>query len=227
MMQHTDTTEPLTLRNERRDFPEWHLGRPAYALWALEFDTAVVMPHMEAAQRGLAPWLLEGYCRQPHITLSLCGLPNASPLHADDFGPDRMHAQVQALQRAQPAVFEIEIGGLDTFSSVPYLAVQEPGGQLAALRACLANADTQGVPDSYVAHVTVGLYADVWPLAMVQTHLDRCVLPRPVRVPVTGVSLLSYAAAEIGGPLQCLASYTFGSGRLHWHGTPLFVAANG
>lgn len=226
MKSHSDTSEALTLRNERRDFPEWHLGRPAYVLWALEFDTAVLMPHMDAAQRALAPWLLEGYCRQPHITLSLCGFPSAAPVHADDFGPDLLHAQVQALQRAQPAVFEIEVGALDTFSSVPYLTVHEHGAQLAALRACLVKADFQGVADSYVPHVTVGLYADAWPLAVVQTQLDGCVLPAPVRVPVTGVSLLSYAAAEIGGPLQCLARYTFGSGSLQWLGTPLFLAAN-
>ncbi len=222
-MDPADLSEPLTLRNERRDFPEWHLGRPAYVLWALEFDAAAVLPHMEAAQRELAPWLLDGYCRQPHITLSLCGFPSAAPRHADDFGAERLHAQVRALQRAQPAVFEIEIGGLDTFSSVPYVTVQAPGGRLAALRACLVNTDMQGLPDSYVPHVTVGLYAGAWPLAEVQTQLRRCVLPAPVRVPVTGVSLLSYAAAEIGGPLQCLARYGFDSGCLQWHGTPLFA----
>ena len=123
-------------------------------------------------------------------------------------------AQVQAMRALQLTTFEIEIGGLDTFSSVPYFTVQEPSGQLAALRACMAKKDLQGMPDSYVPHVTVGLYANAWPLAMVQARLNRCVLPEPVRVPVTGLSLLSYAAAEIGGPLTCLARYGFDSGRL-------------
>jgi hypothetical protein len=78
----------------------------------------------------------------------------------------------------------------------------------------MAKKDLQGMPDSYVPHVTVGLYADAWPLAMVQARLSRCVLPEPQRVSVTGLSLLSYAAAEIGGPLTCLARYGFDSGRL-------------
>jgi hypothetical protein len=44
---------------------------------------------------------------------------------------------------------------------------------------------------------------------MVQARLSRCVLPEPQRVSVTGLSLLSYAAAEIGGSLSCLNSYSF------------------
>jgi hypothetical protein len=58
--------------------------------------------------------------------------------------------------------------------------------------------------------MTVGLYADAWPLAAVQARLRSCVLPEPVRVPVRGISLLSYQAADIGGELSCLARYPFG-----------------
>ena len=206
-----DENEPaaFTLRNVRRDFPEWHLGRPTYALWALDFDATLVLPRMQAAQAQLADLLLDGYERQPHITLNLCGFPSATPGRADEFGPDMISAQVQAMQALRLAEFEIEIGGLDTFSSVPYFTVREADTQLAALRACLAKAASQAVADDYVPHVTVGLYADAWPMASVRARLLACALPEPVRVLVRGVSLLSYAAAEIGGPLSCLARYTF------------------
>ena len=119
-MQHDkNASEAFTLRNERRDFVQWHLGRPAYVLWALEFDTACLLPRLQQAQVQLADLLLDGYCRQPHVTLGLCGFPSAAPQQADDFGADLIHTHVQALQRARPAAFEIEIGGLDSFSSVP------------------------------------------------------------------------------------------------------------
>ena len=205
--------EVFTVRNVRRDFVEWHLGRPAYVLWALDFDTAAVLPRMQAAQTQLADLLLDGYCRQPHITLSLCGFPIDSPVHADDFGPELIEAQVQAMRQLGLASFEIEIGGLDTFTSVPYFTVTETSGQLAALRACLTAEGAQAASGDYVPHVTVGLYADAWPLAAVQARLRRCMLPEPVRVPVRGISLLSYQAADIGGALSCLASYPFDSGR--------------
>lgn len=211
MNHELDVSDLFTVRNERRDFPEWHLGRPAYVLWALDFDTTGVLPLMRAAQSQLADLLLDGYCRQPHITLGLCGFPSASPVHADDFGPDLIQSQVQAMQALRLVPFEIEIGGLDTFASVPYFSVHEASGKLAALRACLTKKDTQSGNDDYVPHLTVGLYAHAWPLNAVQARLRDCVLPEPepVRVLVTGVSLLSYKAAEIGGPLTTLSRYPF------------------
>jgi hypothetical protein len=175
-MNHTPIApQAFTLRNVRRDFPEWHLGRPAYALWALAFDVTAVMPRLQAAQGHLAPWLLDGYCRQPHITVSLCGFPTARPLHADDFGPKRLLAQMDALQQMRPARFAIEVGGLDTFTSVPYLTVHEGQGQLQKLHDCLAIADLPAMLDPYIPHITVGLYADAWPMATVQAALNRLV----------------------------------------------------
>jgi 2'-5' RNA ligase len=234
MSHRANTAEAFTLRNERRDFPQWHRGRPDYALWALDFDTAAIAPRMAAAQRHLAPWLLDGYVRQAHITLSLCGFPSPTPRHADDFGPAQLRAQLAALQQARPLPFAIAIGGLATFSSVPYFTVQAAGATLQTLRACLAAPAALALPDRYVPHVTVGLYADAWPLAAVQQSLDAFAMCEPgfenVRVLVSGVSLLAYTASEIGGCLRCLARYDFATGALHctpgfpfdpadvWHG---------
>jgi 2'-5' RNA ligase len=210
MKQESEVSEMYTLRNVRRDFVEWHLGRPAYVLWALDFDTTMVLPPLRAAQTQLADLLLGGYCRQPHVTLSLCGFPSDAPVHADDFGPELIQAQVQAVQQLRLAPFEIEIGGLETFTSVPYFTVHDASGSLAALRASLAAKTSHAAGGDYVPHMTVGLYADAWPLAAVQARLRSCVLPEPVRVPVRGISLLSYQAADIGGELSCLARYPFG-----------------
>jgi 2'-5' RNA ligase len=230
MSHHASRAEAFTLRNERRDFPEWHLGRPDYALWALEFDSTAIAARMAAAQRHLAPWLLDGYVRQAHITLSLCGFPSALPRHADDFGPAQLRAQLAALQQVRPLPFAIAIGGLATFSSVPYLTVQAAGATLQTLRACLAAPSALAAPDRYVPHVTVGLYADAWPMPAVQQSLDAFAMCEPgcedVSARVSGVSLLAYTATEIGGRLRCLASYDFESGALHCKPGFPFAPAN-
>lgn len=206
----------LTIRNVRRDFPEWHRGRPRYALWTLDMDVAPVRERVLAAQHHLADLLLDGYQRQPHITLSLCGFPSDAPRHADDFGAEALRAQLSALRQERPRPFEIEIGALASFTSVPYLSVYDEGGHIAALRGCLACGDIN-VPDgAYTPHVTVGLYADAWPLPAVQARLDSFVCNEPLRLRVASVSLMAYAATEIGGPLRRVADYDFAGGTLRW-----------
>jgi 2'-5' RNA ligase len=206
----------LTLRNVRRDFPEWHLGRPRYALWALDVDVAPVRQRVQAAQSHLAEFLLGGYQRQPHITLTLCGFPTNTPRHADDFGPETLRAQLDALRQARPEPFEIDIGALDSFTSAPYLTVRDAGGHIAALRRHLAAGDRNEPDGAYTPHVTVGLYADAWPTAAVQARLDNFACGVPLRLRVTGVSLMAYAAGEISGLLTRVADYGFDSSALCW-----------
>lgn len=206
----------LTLRNEQRDFPEWHLGRPHYALWALDVDIPALRQRVAAAEKHLSSLLLADYCRQPHVTLSLCGFPSACPQQADDFGAAALAAQLAALRRAQPRPFDIEVGALASFASVPYLAVQDAGGQIAALRECLAGGSLNDSCGTYTPHVTVGLYADAWPMSEVQARLASFAGRQALRLRISGISLLSYASAHIGGALACRARYDFQSETLHW-----------
>ena len=206
----------LTLRNEQRDFPEWHLGRPHYALWALDVDVPALRQRVAAADGHLSGLLLADYCRQPHVTLSLCGFPSACPQHTDDFGAAALAAQLAALRRAQPRPFDIEVGALASFASVPYLAVQDAGGQIAALRECLAGGSLNDSCGTYTPHVTVGLYADAWPMSQVQARLASFAGREALHLRISGISLLSYASAHIGGALACRARYDFQGETLHW-----------
>jgi 2'-5' RNA ligase len=215
-------TDTFTIRNERRDFPEWHLGRPRYALWALDLDLAAVRQRVDAAQVHMADYLLDGYRRQPHVTLGVCGFPSDSPVHADDFGAESLQAHLAALRVARPAPFEIHIGNLDTFSSVPYFTVDEPRGQLASIRQCITHNASHAPHAQYTAHVTVGLYAAAWPMQAVQSRLDTLRFENTLRVRVTGMSLLAYEATEISGPLQTLAHFDFETAALKWQGRPAF-----
>ena len=206
----------LTLRNAQRDFPEWHLGRPHYALWALEVDVPAIRQRVAAAERHLFGLLLPDYCRQPHVTLSLCGFPSACPQHADDFGAAALATQLAALRHAQPRPFDIEVGALASFTSAPYLAVQNAGGQIAALRECLAGGSLNDFCGTFTPHVTVGLYADAWPMSAVQVRLASFADTEALRLQISGISLLSYASAQIGGALACMARYDFQSETLPW-----------
>ena len=208
--------EPLTLRNERRDFREWHRGRPHYLLWAIDVDLPAVRTRVAAAQRALDGLLLDGYRRQPHITLALCGFParGAEPA-ADEFETAWLQARVEALETARIAPFALALGGLESFSSAPFLHVAGAHGALAALRACL-HAHTPHPQGEYVPHVTVGLYADAHPTATVAARFDAFAPGPPLHCAVERIALMGYAAAEIGGALFTLAEWNLAARRLHW-----------
>ena len=216
-----------TLRNEQRDFTQWHRGRGHYALWALLPDCVALEQRVQAAQARLSKWLLEGYRRQPHITLGLCGFPSTCATQDDDFEATVLRRQLDALRELRPAPFGITVGGLDSFSSVPYLAVQAQAADLGSLRQCLAtNAAINTPPDRYTPHVTVGLYAGAWPLSTLHAAFDRFTVNAPLHLEISAIQLLSYAAAEIGGPLQLLANYDFASGSLRWEDSTVGLPAS-
>jgi hypothetical protein len=210
--------EPHTLRNARGDFSAWHRGRPHYLLWALDVDQAAVRARVADAQHALHGLLLDGYRRQPHVTLALCGFPAQAPSAADEFDAAWLDARVAALRAARIAPFTIEIGALESFSSAPFLCVQGGGDALDALRACLQPAVGHPQGD-YVAHVTVGLYAGAWPTAAVASRFDAFRAGPPLRCEITRISLMGYIAEEIGGALFTLADWQLTAQTLQWHDT--------
>jgi 2'-5' RNA ligase len=210
-----------TLENVRRDFPEWHRGRPRYLLWAIDADQPAVREQVARATHHLQDLLLAGYVRQPHLTLALCGFPTDEPRQDDDFGPTALLAQLKALRAAACAPFMLQIGHLASFSSAPFLAVQDLEGGLGVLRDAL-SATTHPTGSPYVPHVTVGLYNGRYSTPKVQARLDAHAA-RPVLCPVDRISLMSYASAEIGGPLAHLADYDLASQVLVWRDDPLHL----
>jgi len=208
-----------TQRNERRDFVEWHRGRSPYVFWALDVDTPDVGRRVAAAQRHLSGLLLDGYERQPHVTLELCGFAATAPLLAEDeFDASHLEAQVAAMPKGAPAPFEIEIGPLDSFTSAPYLALDDASQGIAAVRACLAIDGAWRLFGDYVPHVTVGLYADAWPADAVGARLASFGMGEPVRLRIGRVSLMSYDPARIGGPLGRLGCFHLDSRDMRWQG---------
>jgi len=207
-----------TVCNVRRDFPEWHLGRSPYVFWALDVDFPAVRAQVARAGEHLADWLLDGYYRQPHVTLDLCGFPCAVPGRADEFSPALLERQCLALRTACVPVFEIEVGGLASFSSAPFLKVSDRDGQIVAVRECLAMDGQFRLFGEYIPHVTVGLYGGAWPAGELGASLAGFPAGDNANCRIERISLMSYQPSEVGGPLNCLADYWLASGEMRWHG---------
>lgn len=205
------------MASERRDFVEWHRGRSPYVFWALDVDTPELRHELSQAERHLSGLLLDDYRRQPHVTLDLCGFPAASPGDSDEFSGAWLGTRLQRLRVAGLAEFEIEIGGLNSFISAPYLDVRGADASLASIRQCLADSGGNRLLGNYVPHCTVGLYAAAWPAGPVVERLRDFAGQRAVRLTIKRISLMSYQPSEIAGPLGLLGDYWLASGRMAWY----------
>ena len=192
---------PKTIPAEIRDFPEWHRGRETYAVWILPLEDDAVREIFEAAQEHLDGYLLEPNRRQPHITLFVCGFLVAKPQYNDDFTHEQLQAQLQTLEKADTTPFEIEVGGLNSFASAPFLEIHDPEGGIARLREVLSHGAREFRTAPYTPHLTIGLYADAFPSESVMKRLAS--FPRtPVRWEVNQITLATYKAHEFAGKLS-------------------------
>lgn len=191
--------------SELRDFPEWHQGRPQYALWAVLPQSPALEHRIALARTGLRDILLPDYHRAAHVTVEVCGFPSGQARNPDDFDQARLAAQLGALSKARVAPFELSIGGLDSFATAPYLEVGDDGS-LARLRAAMGDRGISGDGFEFVPHITLGLYG----VAASRGELLERFAAMPfddLRVPVRRLHLLGYAPAVIGGTLTVLATW--------------------
>jgi len=191
---------PTTIPAEIRDFPEWHHGRETYAVWILQLEDDAIWEKFKAAREHLNGYLLEPYPRQPHITLFVCGFLVDAPQYNDDITQPQLEAQFRTLQETNVASFEIEIGGLNSFASAPFLEVRDTEGGITRLREALSNGAREFRTAPYRPHLTVGLYADAFDSLEVTSHLSK--FPSaPIRWKVESITLTTYQAQKIAGAL--------------------------
>lgn len=205
-----------TIKSVRQDFKEWHQGRLRYALWAIDVDFPAVRRQVSDAEQHLEKFLLEGYCRQPHITVGVSGFLSAKPHNTDDYVRSNFEADVDALNNLQIQPFEIEIGTLASFSSAPFLHVNDPTNSLHKLHTCLHSV-TGDASFHYVPHLTVGLYSEAWSTKAVSGYMDAFPQYFVTNHSISRISLMSYAAAEIGGKLVTIADYDLACSQIQWH----------
>ena len=196
MLNQVQTTVPA----ENRDYPEWHNGRETYAVWVLLLEEEGIQNKFKAAREHLSGYLLEPYRRQPHITLFVCGFLVEKPRYNDDFTLKQLRSQIQALDEPSIQPFEIEIGGLDSFASAPFLSVSDPNDGIARLREALSLGAREFRTAPYTPHLTVGLYSGAFPSEEVTRRLAE--FPeKQIRLNVEQIAFASYRAQEIAGPL--------------------------
>ena len=191
---------PVTIPAETRDFPEWHHGRETYAVWILPLENGVIWEKFKAARQHLDGYLLKPYPRQPHITLFVCGFLVDRLQYNDDFTRTQLLSQMAALEQANFPSFEIEIGGLNSFASAPFLEVHDPEDGITRLREILANGAREFRTTTYIPHLTVGLYAGAYPSAEVTSRLAEYPA-NIIKWRVRQITLATYRADTIAGEL--------------------------
>jgi 2'-5' RNA ligase len=197
MLAQSPTTIPASLR----DYPEWHRGRGDYAVWLIKLEADEIREKVKAAQRHLADFLLQPYQRQPHITLFVCGFLTEHPQYEDDFSTEQFRAQAQLLKDAQLPAFPIEVGGLNSFASAPFLTVTDPQGGIDKVRAVFARTVEEIARSEFTPHVTIGLYAGAYPSEVVLQRMAAFPV-NPLRIEVKEITFATYQAREVGGMLK-------------------------
>lgn len=191
----------LTQPCEDRDFPEWHQGCPWCAVWVVLVEDEAVAATVQAARHALGAALLARYARQPHLTLAYRGLCAADAHPRAEFGLDRLQADLAALQALQQPPFAVQLQGLGSFTTVPYLCVTQGAAELTGLHQALQPQPPM-VGWRYVPHLTLGHYAQALPMLALVEQLHALGIGQPVLpLQVERLALVRYATRDIAGPL--------------------------
>ena len=189
-----------TIPSPIRDYPEWHRGRQDYSVWIIELSGKELSKKVAAAREHLSDLLIKSYERQPHITVYVCGFLVDTPLYDDDYSAGQQERHAQLLRAAAVRPFPVEIGGLSSFASAPFLEVADLEGGLRRVRALLSTTGKEISRSTYTPHITVGLYSGVFPGSVVFERLSY--FPKdPCRLTVDRITFATYQAREIGGAL--------------------------
>ena len=189
-----------TIPSPIRDFPEWHRGRQDYSVWLIELGGREISQKVAAAREHLSDLLIKPYQRQPHITVYVCGFVADRPQYDDDYSAEQLEHHAHVLRAAAVKPFTVEIGGLSSFASAPFLEVADLDGGLHRMRALLSTTGKEIGRSTYTPHVTVGLYSGAFPGSVVFERLSS--FPKdPCKLTVDRITFATYQAREIAGAL--------------------------
>ena len=187
---------------EDRDFVEWHHGCPWCAVWVLRIDSAQVQQWMAAGRSSIAPYVLARYARQAHVTVAYRGLmADAQPHPRATFSQVDLQRDIAQLKAAGLAPLALQLQGVGSFATVPYIGVQA-GLALQQWHEALAAQHAPDFEGRYVPHLTLGHYACAMPVAKVLQYLQQ-VLPAGVlwQSSISRLWLARYRSHDIAGPL--------------------------
>ena len=192
--QHTDAAE-------KREYPEWHKNRPRYYLWAIDSDTALVNKRLQKYHSLFKDLLLHHYERQAHITLAISGFLSEHITHNDDITQAAIIKQQEALRALKLAPFIVSIGGINSFSSAPFLEVTDPSKSIEVIRHALISDKQDFRNTHYIPHVTLGIYNANHAVASIAAMI-KDLQEEPIELAVNHIGLYSYDAKDIGSCLR-------------------------
>jgi len=184
----------------------WRKGRQRYWCWCIALEDAAALDRCGRYQQRLSPFLLKNYRRQHHITVAVCGFwqpDNKTPAFNDSFTVDQLAIQLDNLAALSLSPFELKLLGSNSFSSAPFLEVVDnsPGNPLSRLRQCLLQDADDFRSGVYCPHLTLGLYDREYSTSELHFLLGNDEDRQPLSLMVSSLSLMSYDARELTGPL--------------------------
>ena len=188
-----------TIPHRDRDFVKWHGGIAHYGFWAIVVDDPNWLKFFDAACSQVRHFIHPGYQRLPHITIIACGL-----FAETHFSPQHLAGQLTALNEAMFPPFSLKAGSLNSFTSAPYITVEESTGTLNQIRRLLSSISEEDKPDQYQPHITLGLYRDAFDTLQVAKCL-RGFQYTPIKpMLVTELVFCSYETKNVQGPVNVL-----------------------
>lgn len=200
------------------NFEDWSQGRSAYGIWAIEVTDPLVIDRLANLQFSMKPYLLEGYARQPHITIAPCGFASNEASYRDDYTAAHFAAQVRVLRKQAPCPFSVQVGHSKSFTSAPVLEVETHDGVLFDLHDTLQRNASFYAPYEFTPHVTAGFYAGIY-----STRDLWALLPHEatfIQVAVSKISLFFYEFQVIGGGLVKVCDFDLLTGAISFCDEP-------
>ena len=189
-----------TISSGTCDIPEWHHGREHYSVWLIELRSEEILKKFHAARDHLSEFLIQPYQRQPHITIFVCGFLADTLHYDDDYSAEQFGRHAHLLKEAAVKPFSVEIGGLNSFASAPFLEVADLEGGLDRVRALFLTTGMEIARSTYMPHITVGLYSGAFRNAIVSEGIAS--FPKdPCKLTVDRITFASYRAREMAGTL--------------------------
>jgi 2'-5' RNA ligase len=130
----------------------------------------------------------------------VCGFLADAPQYDDDYSAEQFGRHAHLLREAAVKPFIVEIGGLNSFASAPFLEVADPEGGLDRVRSLLSTTGKEIGRSAYTPHITVGLYSGNFPSSMVNERISS--FPKGLcKLAVDRITFATYQARETAGAL--------------------------
>ena len=188
------TTYPIQLQ----DFPTWHKGIKYFGFWAIEVSNSHCKDKIKNYQNHLSSFLHPNYSRQAHITLVASGL-----LSDEYFSKDLLKRQIKELKNSNIKEFSLKLSGFNSFSTCPYLSIEDSFYNLNSIRKVLNNTSKEVDASRFTPHITLGFYDKEYKTSEIIKYISDFSLA-DIEFRVKNIVFAQYETKDIQGPYKVL-----------------------